>query len=63
MSQSRALLSHKALAPRAFFIVPYLTPEAQARNFALFTSLWTCHVGNSVGNESLDKRKGASFLG
>jgi len=27
MSQSRALLSYKALVPRAFFIVPYLTPE------------------------------------
>jgi integrase/recombinase XerD len=31
MSQSRALLTHKALIPRAFFIVPYLTPEEVAR--------------------------------
>ncbi len=31
MPQSRALLPHKALVPRAFFIVPYLTPEEVAR--------------------------------
>ena len=31
MPQGRALLPHKALVPRAFFIVPYLTPEEVAR--------------------------------
>jgi integrase len=31
MSQGRALLTHKALLPRAFFIVPYLTPDEVAR--------------------------------
>jgi integrase/recombinase XerD len=31
MSQGRALLPHQALMPRAFFIVPYLTPEEVAR--------------------------------
>jgi hypothetical protein len=31
MSQSRALVPHKAQMSRAFFIVPYLTPEEVAR--------------------------------
>ena len=31
MSQGRALLTHKALVPRSFFIVPYLTPEEAVR--------------------------------
>jgi hypothetical protein len=36
--------------------------QAQARNPAFFTSLWTYYVGNSVGNEFLSKKKGPAFL-
>ena len=74
MSQSRALLSYKALVPRAFFIVPYLTPEEvtqmgqacqgrhQARDELLILTLFQTGLRISEAL-SITPRKIGSFAG